>query len=82
MKFTATIPLALVGSAVTFTLFGRNKANLANNAVSTPSFSDDLVGALEPVGLFDPDLVGALEPVGLFDPFGLASKVDENTLKR
>lgn len=78
MKFTTetttTAILALFGStAITaFTPFGGKNTNAKsakNVATIGPSFTTD-------------DLVGALEPVGFFDPLGFAEKADETTLKR
>merc|ERR1712032_1002251 len=69
MKFIASITtlLSLFDSSAAFGPFSRNTV-AKNAAVAIPSFSENLVGALE--------------PVGFFDPLGFAEKADDNTLKR
>ena len=66
-----TTLLALLGSTTAFAPVSQRNSNSAvtvtNTALSAASIDD---------------MVGALDPVGLFDPLGFAEKADDNTLKR
>jgi glutamine phosphoribosylpyrophosphate amidotransferase len=66
-----TTLLALLGSTSAFAPVSQRSSNSAAVTVTT---------ALS-AALID-DMVGALDPVGLFDPLGFAEKADDNTLKR
>jgi hypothetical protein len=63
-----TTLLALLGSTTAFAPVSQR----SNSAVVTTALSAALID----------DMVGALDPVGLFDPLGFAEKADDNTLKR
>ena len=65
-----TTLLALLGSTTAFAPVSQRSNSavaVTNTALSAASIDD---------------MVGALDPVGLFDPLGFAEKADDNTLKR
>ena len=65
-----TTLLALLGSTTAF-------APVSQRSNSAVAVTNTALNA----ALID-DMVGALDPVGLFDPLGFAEKADDNTLKR
>ena len=67
---TTTTLLALLSSTTAFAPVSQQRSNSA--AVTNTALSAALID----------DMVGALDPVGLFDPLGFAEKADDNTLKR
>ena len=64
-----TTLLALLGSTTAFAPVSQQRSNSAAVTTALSAASID-------------DMVGALDPVGLFDPLGFAEKADDNTLKR
>jgi hypothetical protein len=65
-----TTLLALLGSTTAFAPVSQRSnsaAAVTNTALNAASIDE---------------MVGALDPVGLFDPLGFAEKADDNTLKR
>jgi hypothetical protein len=63
---TTTTLLALIGSTAAFAPVSQ-RSNSAATAINAAAIDE---------------MVGALDPVGLFDPLGFADKADDNTLKR
>ena len=63
-----TTLLALLGSTTAFAPVSQQRSNSAAVTALSAALIDDMVGALD--------------PVGLFDPLGFAEKADDNTLKR
>jgi hypothetical protein len=61
-----TTLLALIGSTTAFAPVSQ-RSNSAVTAINAAAIDE---------------MVGALDPVGLFDPLGFADKADDNTLKR
>ena len=64
-----TTLLALLSSTTAFAPVSQQRSNSAAVTTALSAASID-------------DMVGALDPVGLFDPLGFAEKADDNTLKR
>lgn len=62
-----TTLLALLGSTTAFAPVSQRSNSAVVTALSAAAIDD---------------MVGALDPVGLFDPLGFAEKADDNTLKR